>query len=239
MVSISNLFLQRLTTEDYDAVEPFLERVDLTLKQTLVVPREPIRHVWFPESGIISVLAGENGSESIEVGMIGREGLTDHLTEEGATSVLRTMVQRSGFALAVKASNYLEWLRERPTALQMVLRFQQSMIVQISYTALSHGSYTIEERLARWLLMSFDRSNGEELPLVHEFISQMLAVRRSGVTTALHVLEGQGAIKALRGHIHLRNRQELEDLAHGSYGVAEREYDRLLGPLHSRTGHRS
>jgi hypothetical protein len=96
------------------------------------------------------------------------------------------------------------------------------MIVQISYTALAHGSYTIEERLARFLLMSFDRNSGEELPLMHEFISRMLAVRRSGVTTALHVLEGHGATKALRGHVHLRDRQVLEDLAQGSYGGGKR-----------------
>jgi CRP-like cAMP-binding protein len=80
-----------------------------------------------------------------------------------------------------------------------VLRYQQSMTVQVSYTALSHGSFNVEDRLARWLCMSFDRSQGADQPLVHEFIAMMLAVRRSGVTTALHTLEGHGAIKATRG----------------------------------------
>jgi CRP-like cAMP-binding protein len=115
--------------------------------------------------------------------------------------------------------------------LDVVLRYQQTMIVQASYTALSHGSFNIEERLARWLLMCFDRSKGADLPLVHEFIALMLAVRRSGVTTAIHVLEGNHAIKATRGSIQLRDREKLEELASGSYGDPESEYARLMGPL--------
>jgi CRP-like cAMP-binding protein len=177
-----------------------------------------------------SVIASARESEAIEVGLIGYEGMTDHLTTLSDTSVLKSFIQMPGGALAVAAEQYIAWA-ERPSVLQVVLRYQQSLIVQVSYTALSHGSFNVEERLARWLCMSFDRSQAADLPLVHDFIAMMLGVRRSGVTTALHVLEGHQAIRATRGSIQLRGRAKLEELAHGSYGIPEQEYARLMGPI--------
>jgi CRP-like cAMP-binding protein len=225
----TNGVLRRIAPDDFRGIEPFLKRVEVKLKEELIKPDEPISHVWFPESCMLSIIATSEESEAIEVGLIGMEGMTDHLTRVGDTSVLRSLVQLPGTALALEASRYVEWIEERPLVMRVVLRFQQSMMVQVSYTALSHGSYTIEERLARWLLMGFDRSGGRDLPLVHEFIAIMLAVRRSGVTTAMHVLEGKHAVRAVRGRIQLRNREVLVEMAAGSYGIAEREYIRLMG----------
>jgi CRP-like cAMP-binding protein len=227
---LQNQILRRLSPDDFRAIEPCLERVELTLKQDLITPGEPITHVWFPESGMCSVIASARGSEAIEVGLIGLEGMTDHVTKLGDTSVLKSFVQMPGTAFAVGAERYIAWTK-RPSVLEVVLRYQQSMIVQVSYTALSHGSFNVEERLARWLCMSFDRSQGADLPLIHEFIAMMLGVRRSGVTTALHILEGHQGIKATRGSIKLRDRAALEDLTQGGYGVPEREYARLMGPF--------
>ncbi|MDB5644238.1 MAG: cAMP-binding protein [Hyphomicrobiales bacterium] len=233
-VQTTNGVLQRVLPDDYKLIEPFINRVELKLKQELIVPDVPISHVWFFESGMCSMIARSEGSEAIEVGMVGFEGMTDHLTRIGDTSALRSVMQLPGTALAIEAARYLEWINERPNVLRLVLRYQQSMMVQIAFTALAHGSYTIEERLARWLLMSFDRSHDADLPLVHEFIAMMLAVRRSGVTTAMHILEGKHAIRAVRGRIQLRDRQALEELAAGSYGLAEREYARLMGPIEDK-----
>jgi len=109
-----------------------------------------------------------------------------------------------------------------------MLRYQQWMTIQVAHTALSHGSFTIAERLARWLLMSQDRT-GSTLPLVHEFLAMMLAVRRAGVTEALHILEGEGAIRASRGRIEIRNRDLLIELAQGGYGAPEAAYEHLIG----------
>lgn len=106
-------------------------------------------------------------------------------------------------------------------------------MVQTSYTALSNAVHPIAERLARWLLMSDDRLDGD-LPLTHEFLSIMLAVRRPSVTTALHVLEGNGFIRAARGSIVVRDRAALEEFAGDAYGVPEAEYERLIGPLRGR-----
>jgi CRP-like cAMP-binding protein len=233
---VRNLLLLRLTDQDSEALAPHLKPVHLSLKQELITPGEPISHVYFVESGIVSLIASAGDSGAIETALIGREGMTEQVLEVGDSSVLRCLVQLEGSALAIEASRYVSWIAERPAALRLVSRYLQSMAVQVSYTALSHGSFTIEERLSRWLLMCFDRSHGDDLPFVHEFMSYMLGVRRSGVTTALHVIEGHGAVKATRGQIKLRDRAMLESLTAGSYGIPEREYQRLLGPLNGN-GH--
>jgi CRP-like cAMP-binding protein len=226
----ANGILRRVPRADLELVAPYFKQCELKLRDKVIIPDEPISHVWFPVSGMCSIIARSDGSEAIEVGIIGREGMTDHVTRVGDSSVLSSIVQLPGTALALETERYVDWIYKRPNVLRLVLRFQQSMMVQVSFTALSHGSFTIEERLARWLLMSFDRSDSEELPLVHEFIAMMLAVRRSGVTTAMHILEGKHAIRAERGRILLRSREVLEEVAGGSYGVPEREYIRLMGP---------
>jgi CRP-like cAMP-binding protein len=228
---VRNQLLLRLTEEDAQALVPHLKPVNLSLKQELITPGLPISHIYFPESGIVSVITAAEGSEAIETGLIGREGMTDQVLEKGDSSVLRCIVQLEGSALAVEASRYVEWISEHPAALKLLARYLQYTAIQLSFTALSHGSFNVDERLCRWLLMCFDRSDNQDLPLVHQFISMMLGVRRSGVTTALHVAEGHGAIRATRGRIHLQDRAKLEELTAGSYGVPEREYQRLLGPL--------
>ena len=228
---IRNQLLRRLSDADFQALAVHLKPVSLGLKQELIIPGQPIPHVYFVESGMISVIASTHGSELIEVGLIGREGMTDQVLEIGDSSVLRSIVQLEGAALIIEASDFISWISEPPAALRLLTRYLQYMAVQLSFTALSHGSFNVEERLCRWLLMCFDRSDNEDVPLVHNFISMMLGVRRSGVTTALHVIEVQGAIRATRGRIHLQDRAKLEELTAGSYGVPEREYQRLLGPL--------
>src|SRR6478672_13582438 len=105
----TNGVLQRISADDFRSVAPFLERVELKLKKEIITPEEPITHVWFPESGMCSIIARSDESEAIEVGMIGMEGMTDHLTRVGDTSVLRSLVQLPGTALAVEASRYIEW----------------------------------------------------------------------------------------------------------------------------------
>jgi CRP-like cAMP-binding protein len=230
-IQVKNHVLRRLTAEAFEALEPHLVRVPIVLKQELITPDVPISHVYFPESGLISIIAGSDSSELIECGHVGFEGMTDHVVAPGDTSVLKCLVQAPGFAWAVETLDYVNWIQERPTAQLVVLRYNQAFNVQVAYTALSHGSYTIDERLARWMLMSFDRTEDGDLPFVHSFISMMLGVRRSGVTTAIHRLEGEHAIRATRGHIKLRDREKLVELASGSYGTPESEYLRLMGPL--------
>jgi CRP-like cAMP-binding protein len=119
----------------------------------------------------------------------------------------------------------------RPSLHQHLLRFVQAFTVQMGQTALSNARHPLEQRLARWLLKCHDRLDGDDLPLVHEFLSMMLGVQRSGVTIAVQTLEGAGVIWAKRGHIIVWDRARLEEAAGGSYGVPEAEHRRLFGQL--------
>lgn len=229
-----NKLLCNLSDADFEAIAPLLRPRDLLLREVLTVPGEKIRNLYYIETGICSVIAASEGTEEIEVGLLGFEGVTDFVMDAGDSSVLKVIVQVAGTSLAITAEDYANWIAERPEALRMMVRYHQAMTVQICYTALAHGSYSLEERLARLLLMIFDRTHGDEVSFVHERLANMLAVRRAGVTTTLHVLEGYGAIRATRGVIKLRNRDALVDLAAGSYGTAEKEYARLLGSAPTR-----
>jgi CRP-like cAMP-binding protein len=116
-----------------------------------------------------------------------------------------------------------------PALKALLLRWVHVSMIQTAQSALANGRYTIQERLARWLLMCHDRMDGDDLPLTHEFLSLMLGVRRSGVTEALHVLEGVDIVKAGRGTIRVLNRERLEEIAGGCYGLPEAEYNKLIG----------
>lgn len=225
---VQNKLLQKLTTADFEAVWPRLERVDLELKQQVLTRGEVIAFVYFPETSVCSLLAQTDHVQPIEVGMFGFEGMSNMVVRAGDRTALSSVVQVAGEAWRITAENFSSLLHSQPSLNEMALRYKEASAIQFAYTAFAHGSFTIEERLARWLLMSHDRSRRETIPMIHEFLAAMLAVRRSGVTTAMHVLEGYGAIKAIRGAITIRDRPKLLELAGESYGVPEAEYDRLM-----------
>jgi len=123
----------------------------------------------------------------------------------------------------------LSMVDQVPTAQDLLLRYVHCSELQLAHSALANARYTMPQRLARWLLMCHDRLRDDDLSLTHEFLSLMLGVRRSGVTNEIHVLEGAHAIKASRGNIRIVDRQKLEEIAGGSYGIPEDEYERHIG----------
>jgi CRP-like cAMP-binding protein len=223
-----NKLLKKLTHDDFDAVWPYLERVDLALKNEIVSRGEVIPYVYFAEDCVCSVIARTDHVDPIEVGMFGFEGMSDMVVRDGDRSALASVVQVAGSAWRIRATDFARLLHSVPSLNEVALRYKDAVAIQFAYTALAHGSFTIEERLARWLLMSHDRAQRDTIAMVHEFLAMMLAVRRSGITTATHVLEGVGAIKAQRGKITIRDRAKLLDIAGESYGSPEAEYDRLM-----------
>ena len=138
------------------------------------------------------------------------------------------MVQAPGEALRIGAGELHAAMEQSPTLRALLLRFVHTFIVQVSQTAYANAGYSIEERLARWLLMTHDRLEHDDMPVTHEFMSIMLGSRRPGVTIAVQTLEGTGAIRATRGHLTLRDRQKLEQIAGQSYGFAEQEYSNVF-----------
>jgi len=226
---VRNRVLATLPPEDYALLQPWLESVPLPLRTSLMEPNEPIEHVYFMEQGIASVVALTPQQRRIEVGLIGREGMS------GTPILLGTdrtphecFIQMAGDALRLPATHLWKAAEERSSLRLHLLRFVQAFTVQVAQTALSNGSYTLEERLARWLLMCHDRVDGDVLSTTHEFLSIMLGVRRPGVTEALHILEGAHVIRAERGLVTVLDRAKLEQVAGESYGVAEAEYVRLM-----------
>lgn len=223
-----NWLLQALSKPDVALMVPWLEPVELKLRQSIEQANKPIRYVYFPESGVISLVAKSAGDQ-IEAALIGREGMS------GAAVVLGNhrspndaYVQMAGSALRVTASRLREAMDASKSLQQRLQRFAHVLMVQIAQTAFANGKGKIDERLARWLLMVHDREDDNRLALTHEFIAIMLGVRRAGVTDALHELEGKGLIRAGRGAIEVLNRKGLIALAGGIYGVPEAEYDRLM-----------
>jgi CRP-like cAMP-binding protein len=228
--AVRNLLLKAMSREDYARLKPDLEPVNLKVRDVLVEANAPITHVYFMETGLASVVAISLDNERIEVGHIGREGMTGEPIPLGVTSSPnQTFIQVAGSGLRIEAGNLTAALDASPSLKALLLRWVQASMIQTAQTALANGRFTIQERLARWLLMCHDRMDGDDLPLTHEFLSLMLGVRRSGVTEALHVLEGVQIVKVGRGHIRLLDRERLEEIAGGCYGVAEAEYAKLIG----------
>jgi CRP-like cAMP-binding protein len=225
-----NRLLNAMSTEDFQLLQPHLELVSLDTSQILVEANEPVPYVYFLEYGIGSAVAISLAGERIEVGNIGREGMTGTCLVHGVNrSPIQIFVQVPGPASRMSAGAFKAVLAESPSLHGLLMRYVESTIIQMAHTALANGRHTLSQRLARWLLMSQDRLEKDEIPLTHGFLSLMLGVRRPGVTEALHVLEGEHIIKAVRGSITILDRARLEEAAGDCYGLPELEYERLLG----------
>jgi CRP-like cAMP-binding protein len=228
--SVRNRLLQAMSEDDFARLEPHLEPVILSVKDMLVEPNQPIEHVHFLEEGLASVVAISPDNERLEVGHIGREGMTGEpviLTVDQTPH--QTFIQVAGSGLRMRAEALSGAMEASPSLKALLLRWVQVLMIQTAQSALANGRYTIQERLARWLLMCHDRLDGDDLPLTHEFLSLMLGVRRSGVTEALHVLEGVKIVRTSRGRIHVLDREKLEEIAGDCYGLPEAEYAKLIG----------
>jgi CRP-like cAMP-binding protein len=227
--TMRNRVLSGLSPEDFAIVEPDLRRISLTLRQSVERPNEPIVAVFFPENCVMSLVAGRADGEKIEVGMIGREGMTAlAVVNENGRSPHECFVQVAGEAHTASADDLRRWIQTSSTVMRRFLRYSQTMALQVAYTALANGRSSLDERLARWLLMCHDRVEADEFPLTHEFVSVMLGVRRAGVTEAMQALEGAKMIEASRGTVTIANRRALEQRAGEAYGTPEREYERLM-----------
>ena len=224
-----NRILARLSAADYALLKPSLVLVDLPVRKLLEVRGRRIEHVYFLESGLASVVVTGASHHSLEVAMIGREGMTGlSVVLAAERSPNETFMQSAGEGWRIAADDLRTAMEKSATLRTTFLRHAHALMTQMAFTALSNGSYKIEERLARWLLMAQDRSDGPLVSLTHEFLSVMLGVRRPGVTGALGDLERRGIISAQRGAITVINRSGLEDAANGGYGAPEAEYERLF-----------
>jgi CRP-like cAMP-binding protein len=229
MASSNNQLLASLSTKDFDLLEPDLKSVTLGLRKDLEKPNKRVEAVYFPESGFASVVAVQRGKQ-VEVGLIGREGMTGlPIVLGNHRSPHATYIQAAGKGLCIPSTELRKAVQTSPSLRESLLKFVQAFGVQTTHTAISNAQSRTDIRLARWLLMAHDRIGDDTLPLTHEFLSLMLAVRRAGVTDALNLLRKQGMISYQRGQITIRDRKRMERTAGEAYGVPESEYRRLIG----------
>ncbi len=226
-----NGLLEALPEDVVARLAPQLERVSVTAGHFLYHAEEEIGHAYFPEVGtIISLLSASAEGESVEVGLVGSEGVACISAFLGSsTTPHEILVQGGGTALRIGAEALADAF-ERERALRAVLlRYTQALFVQIGQTALCNRVHTVEERMARWLLMTHDRTRSEQLSLTHDFLSRMLGTRRTSVTLVAGALKQAGLIGYRRGQLTLRDREGLESVSCECYETVKWHYARLVG----------
>ena len=224
-----NKLLAMLPQEEYERLLPHMEPVSFALGEVIYESGGQQSYIYFPTTAIISLLyMMENGS-SAEMGVAGKEGLVGVALFMGGNTVPnRAVVQSAGEAFRMKTKILQEEFARGDMFQRLLLRYTQALMTQMSQTAVCNRLHTVEQQLCRWLLLSRDRLNTDELVMTQELIANMLGVRREGVTMAAGRLQENGLISYMRGHIQILDRQGLEGSVCECYMVVKEEYDRLL-----------
>ena len=225
-----NRLLDKLPQEDYERLLPHLKPVSFSLGEVVYESGGQMDHIYFPTTAIISLLyLMENGS-SAEMGVAGCEGLVGvALFMGGNTTPNRAVVQSAGAALRMRSKVLQDEFARGGEFQRLLLRYTQALMTQMSQTAVCNRLHGIEQQLCRWLLLSRDRLDSDELVMTQELIANMLGVRREGVTAAAGRQQEQGLISYVRGRIQILDRRGLEAAVCECYKVVKDEYDRLLG----------
>ena len=215
---IKNRVLSQLAPADFRLLRPHLERVDLPVPTPLETANTPIEAIYFMESGFASVVADGPGKRHVEVGIIGREGLTGLAVVLGHDrSPHETYIQLAGTGLRLSAGKLVAAMEQSAGLHRSLLRCAHAFLLQTAQTAIANRRCKNEQRLARWLLMAADRIEGRKLPLSHKFLALMLGVQRPAVTVAAQALVRKGLIKARREIITITDRRGLVTMADGTY----------------------
>ena len=227
---LKNHLLAALPGEEFQRLRPNLEPFSLSLGKVLYESGEQMDYVYFPTTSHISLLYTMVDGSTAEMGLVGREGIVGiALFMGGETTPNRAMVQGGGGAFRMNSKAMLDEFRRGGQFQHLLLRYTQALITQISQTAVCNRLHSVEQRLCRWLLMTHDLTQSDELQMTHEFISNMLGVRREGVTVAARRLQEMGMISYVRGHIQILDREQLLNHVCECYQVVKDEHSRLLG----------
>jgi CRP-like cAMP-binding protein len=224
-----NHLLASLPPEVQERIFDQLELVSMPLGKVLYESGDTMRHVYFPTDSIVSLLyVMENGS-SAEISVVGCEGVVGvSLFMGGQSTPSRAIVQSAGTAYRLAGQLLKDEFNRHGELMLLLLRYTQSLITQMSQTAVCNRHHSVDQQLCRWLLLSLDRLPDNKLTMTQELIANMLGVRREGVTAAAGKLQNLGVISYLRGHITVLDRPKLEELSCECYAVVKRETDRLL-----------
>jgi len=227
--AVQNHLLAALPDAEAQRWLPLLESVDLPLGQVLYESGITLTHVYFPTTAIVSLLYVMQNGASAEIAVVGNEGIVGiSLFMGGESTSSRAVVQSAGRGFRLKAQMMKEEFNRAGPVLHLLLRYTQALITQMSQTAVCNRHHSLDQQLCRWLLLSLDRLEGNQLVMTQELIANMLGVRREGVTEGALKLQHAGLIRYARGHITVLDRPGLERRSCECYGVVKREYERLL-----------
>lgn len=225
---VGNRLLRALTAADRELLIPFLEGVSIGRGTILETGGRQADYAYFLQSGLAVVVA-RSPHRRIGVGVVGNDGMTGlGLVLDADRAVNETVVQSAGTALRMERDRLRTAMERSANLRRLLLRYAYVFMVQTGNTSLANGHASMEQRLARWILMSCDRCKGD-LDVTHKFISLMVGVRRAGITVAMHSLEGRGLVRSTRANVHIADRAGLITLASDYYGICEEEYERLIG----------
>lgn len=226
--TVRNRLLAAIPEDVYDRLHPNLESFPLALGKVVYEAHQSLSHVYFPTTAIVSLLyTMENGS-SAEMGIVGCDGVVGIAVFMGGdTTPNRAVVQSAGEALRLELRHFRKELRRTSELHRLLLLYTQSLLTQMSQTAVCNRLHSVEQQLCRWLLLSHDRLDSNELVMTQELIANMLGVRREGVSVAAHNLQDAGVIRYRRGHITIIDRPGLESKVCECYRVVKTECDRL------------
>jgi CRP-like cAMP-binding protein len=226
-----NRLLAALPEAEWHRWLPKLELVEMPLGEVLYESGVTLSHVYFPTTAIVSLLYVMENGASAEIAVVGNEGLVGiSLFMGGESTPSRAVVQSAGQGIRLAARSMKDEFNRAGPALHLLLRYTQALITQMAQTAVCNRHHSVDQQLCRWLLLSLDRLQGDELVMTQELIANMLGVRREGVTEAALSLQQAGLIRYARGHIIVLDRAGLEKRTCECYAVVKKEYDRLLPP---------
>ena len=227
---LENQLLAALPKAVYESLLPHLKPVSLGLGEVIYESDEQMTEVYFPTTSIVSLLYLMANGMTAEIGVVGFEGMLGiAIFLGGDTTPNRAVVQSAGNAYKMKVKTLRDKFELGGPLQLLLLRYTQALITQISQTAVCNRLHSVEQQLARWLLLSHDRLRSNDLVMTQDLISNMLGVRREGVTMAAQQLKNKGLISYVRGTITVVNRKGLEKAVCECYQVVKTEYDRLLG----------
>jgi CRP-like cAMP-binding protein len=226
---LQNHLLAALPLAEYRRLEKSLELVHMPLGHVLYESGRNLHHVYFPTTSIVSMLYVLEDGSSAEIAIVGNEGLLGiALFMGGETTPSRAVVQSAGWGYKLKAHLMKAEFKRGGPLMNLLLRYTQALITQMTQTAVCNRHHSIEQQLCRWLLLSLDRLSGDSLTMTQDLIANMLGVRREGVTEAAGKLQRAGYIRYSRGHITVLDRPGLEKRVCECYAVVKLEFDRLL-----------
>ncbi|MFP5424670.1 MAG: Crp/Fnr family transcriptional regulator [Gammaproteobacteria bacterium] len=230
-----NHLLAALSTQTFERLEGDLELVTLPLGKSLYESGDALRHVYFPTDSIVSLLYVMENGASAEISVVGNEGLVGIAVFMGGESTpSRAIVQSAGHAYRLPGQRLKDEFNRHGELLLLMLRYTQALITQMAQTAVCNRHHSIDQQLCRWLLLSLDRLQSDQVRMTQELIANMLGVRREGVTDAAGKLQRLGIIEYSRGHIKVVDRARLEALSCECYEVVRKETERLLPYLPQR-----